>query len=92
MQNASNESFSQDSLLNISEIGIVREDTISCVRTLNDQGFLNWREVREDLTPVGDEQGLFIVVKQDRTWYFSDKMAQEFPVGLKVQGKGILML
>ncbi|UWS64423.1 hypothetical protein N2384_05495 [Bacillus paralicheniformis] len=41
------------------------------------------------LTPVGDEHGLFIVVKTGREWYFSNqKQAECYPVKVFVSGIG----
>ncbi|GIP20696.1 VOC family protein [Paenibacillus sp. J22TS3] len=90
--NASDKPFGPHSLLEISEIGIVREDVAGCVQDLNEKGFPHWREGNEGFRPLGDEHGLFIVVKQGRTWFFSDKQAEQHPVTVKVRGAGTLEL
>ncbi|WP_017186191.1 hypothetical protein [Alkalibacillus haloalkaliphilus] len=58
--------FSSRDLINISEIGIVVDEVIPFVRKLNELGIPNWRDDREGLTPVGDENGLSITVKEGR--------------------------
>jgi hypothetical protein len=65
-------SLSKD-LLNISEIGVVADVVIPFVRGLNEIGIPNWRDDSEGLTPVGDENGLFIIVKSNRRWFFSNQ-------------------
>ncbi|WP_410767711.1 VOC family protein [Fontibacillus sp. BL9] len=87
LKNASEEAFSSRSLLCVSEIGIVRDEVIPFVRELNRQGFPNWKEDSEGLTPVGDELGLFIVVRDQRIWFFSRRPASRFPVNVKVEGR-----
>lgn len=86
--NGTNHSFTPKDLLNISEIGIVVDDVIPFVKRLNALGIPNWRDDSPGLTPVGDENGLFITVKSGRTWYFSNKDAEFFPVEVSIDGGG----
>ncbi|MED5017115.1 ring-cleaving dioxygenase [Paenibacillus chibensis] len=90
LDNASDEPFGASSLLCVSEVGIVQEDVIAFVDELLGQGFTKWREGSEDFVPVGDEQGLLIVVKKDRRWFFARQDAKIFPVMLRIEGHGIL--
>ncbi|ADC51689.1 putative ring-cleavage extradiol dioxygenase [Alkalihalophilus pseudofirmus OF4] len=83
-----NHPFSAEDLLNISEIGIVVNEVIPFVRKLNEAGIPNWREDSEALTPAGDEQGLFITVKEARRWFFTNKEAHFFPFEVSVEGMG----
>jgi catechol 2,3-dioxygenase-like lactoylglutathione lyase family enzyme len=80
--------FSSKDFLNISEVGVVVPDVIPFVRKLNQLGIPNWRDDSEGLTPVGDETGLFITVKKDRRWFFSNKDARFYPFEVSIQGMG----
>ncbi|KHF38211.1 VOC family protein [Halalkalibacter okhensis] len=88
LKNGIDHYFSSDDFLNISEIGIVVDEVIPFVRILNQMGIPNWREDSEGLTPVGDENGLFITVKRGRRWYFSNKDANFFPLVVSIEGMG----
>lgn len=93
LKNGIEESFTSRNFLCISEIGVVREEVIPYVRELNEMGLPNWKEDSEGLTPVGDEHGLFIVVKKDRPWFFSNqRAARPFPLEVTVRGIGTLNL
>jgi len=78
--------FDAQNILSISEIGIVSEDVSGMVRSLQSQ-----MEIRpyggpasETFAAVGDEYGLFIVVKQGRIW-FPDTGKQALPASLGVE-------
>ncbi|WP_181884363.1 ring-cleaving dioxygenase [Neobacillus piezotolerans] len=86
LPNRTNNNFSSQDFLNVSEIGIAVDEVIPFVRKLNALGFPNWKNDSEGLTPVGDENGLFIVVKTERKWYFSDKNARFYPVEVFLNG------
>lgn len=78
--------FSSEDILNISEIGVVTDEVIPMVRKLNELGIPNWKEDSEGLTPVGDEMGLFIIVKSNRRWYFSEQAAKFHPFSIEIEG------
>jgi catechol 2,3-dioxygenase-like lactoylglutathione lyase family enzyme len=90
LNNGIEHKFSSEELLSISEIGIVVEEVIPFVRTLNKIGIPNWREDSDGLTPVGNEEGLFIVVKNGRRWFFSERYAEFYPVIVSIKGVGNL--
>lgn len=92
MNNGVDYSFSSDDFLNISELGIVVDEVIPFVKTLNQMGIPNWREDSEGLTPVGDEHGLFKTVKRGRRWSFSNKDASFFPFEVSIEGMGKISL
>ncbi|MGF7046741.1 catechol-2,3-dioxygenase [Paenibacillus sp. DS2015] len=77
-------------LLCVSEIGIVVPEVVPFVRGMNDLGIPNWKEDHEDFTPLGNEEGLIIVVKQGRRWFYSNKQALFFPVRITIRGIGCL--
>lgn len=82
--------FSAKDILTISEIGIVVDEVIPFVRRLNHIGIPNWKEDSEGLTPVGGEEGLFIIVKSGRRWFFSNQNAKFCPFQVCIDGFGTL--
>lgn len=71
LNNERDVAFSAQSLLNISEIGIaaknVAEQVVDIQKQIDVEPYL-WSG-SEEFAPVGDEEGLFIVVKQGRIWF-----------------------
>ena len=70
LQNAANEAFSSKHILNVSEIGLPSENVIELADNLCSQLHLSvfHQEPNETFTPVGDDNGLFILPVQDRIW------------------------
>lgn len=62
--------FNSDSLVRISEVGLVTPHVVQTVADLREQaGLKAWRGAgSETFTAVGDENGLLIVVQEGRTW------------------------
>lgn len=90
LDNGNEDEFTSNDLLNVSEIGIIKDQVIPFVRTLNNIGIPNWKDDSEGLTPVGSEDGLFIVVRSGRRWYFSMKDAEAYPVTVSIRDIGEL--
>ncbi|ERN53643.1 VOC family protein [Alkalihalophilus marmarensis] len=88
LENEVDHPFSIEDFLYVSEIGIVVDEVVPFVRKLNEIGIPNWKEDSEALTPTGDEHGLFIIVKEGRRWFFTDKEAHFFPLEVSVEGMG----
>ncbi|WP_197259213.1 hypothetical protein [Paenibacillus dendritiformis] len=89
LSNAISHPFGSADIHGVSEVGVVANEVIPFVRALNEVGLPNWRPDNEGLTPVGDEHGLFIVVKIGREWFFSNrKRARSYPVKVLVRGIG----
>lgn len=86
---ASDEPFSQSSILNISEISLTVDDAIKTGRQLMDIG-INERDnlqIRhESLNFMGNRAiGIFILLVQPgRRWIFSDKVSAIYPIDLEV--------
>jgi catechol-2,3-dioxygenase len=79
--------FSEKDILCASEIGIVTPDVTRtadeiCAAAKVDR----YRGGDENFTAVGDEHGLFIVVKAGRKWFSSDRAAETFPGEVTVRG------
>ncbi|MDQ0270626.1 VOC family protein [Cytobacillus purgationiresistens] len=80
--------FHSNHLLNISEVGVIASEVIPFAKKMNGLGLGNWRNGNEGLTPIGDEEGLFIIVKNERRWYFSDQLAAFYPVEATIRNFG----
>lgn len=67
LQNASG----QFEILSISEIGLATQDVLAQIKIFQEKtGLLPYKdESSETFTALGDADGLFITVKQGRTWY-----------------------
>lgn len=70
LQNATEGEFSSSQILNVSEIGLPSEDVIALANQLSTQLGLPIfkQEPNETFTPVGDDEGLFILPVKDRIW------------------------
>ena len=91
LQNAATEEFNSSQILNVSEIGLPSEDVIA----LTDQLCMGLglsvfkQEPNETFTPVGDENGLFILPIKDRIWMpDSGVPAKLLPVKVKGEANG----
>jgi catechol-2,3-dioxygenase len=85
------ESFSGRNFMSISEIGLAVEDVPDFVQkaqtTLGSPIYRG--ETNDQFTPVGDENGLLIVVKRGRAWYPEGKVqAVEAPLKVIVSERG----
>ncbi|TSB46636.1 VOC family protein [Alkalicoccobacillus porphyridii] len=80
--------FHSKRIINISEIGIVTHQVQQLAQKINLMGIQNARLGSEEFAPLGDAEGLFIIVKDQRTWYFSDQPARFFPVHVVVENVG----
>ncbi|WP_315372976.1 hypothetical protein [Paenibacillus xylanexedens] len=92
IQNESDHDFSTQDILQVCEVGLVTEDVLSTVNELQQIGLTRWGEVSDTFAPVGDVHGLFIVVKKDRTWFFSKQKAKIYPLEVSIRGVGKLRI
>lgn len=76
LPNSQTSPFNSQHLLNISEIGLPLDDVVQFAQTIQAQiGCPVYRtEIEETFTPMGDEHGLFILVKKGRMWYPDNTM------------------
>ncbi|WP_440117117.1 VOC family protein [Paenibacillus sp. QZ-Y1] len=92
VHNESDNSFSAQDLLQVCEVGLVSEDVLSMVDELEHLGLKRWGEISETFAPVGDVNGLFIVVKKERIWYFSEQEANIYPLEVCIREVGRLRI
>ena len=71
MSNASDAPFTASSLLNISEIGVACTNVRARVAGLQQEldAPLYRQELDDTFSPIGDEDGLLIVVREGRIWF-----------------------
>ena len=89
LENDSSETFSAQSLECTSELGIVTANVPRTVKHI--QELVNvppYRAIMDEMfVPVGDEHGLFIVVKQNRIWFPETKPALAAPFKVTISGR-----
>jgi catechol-2,3-dioxygenase len=80
--------FSSNSILAITEIGLASPDVPATAAWLQTQlGLPSHRNHSDSFSPIGDETGLFIVVKTGREWFpSSGVMAVPLPVEVVLEG------
>jgi catechol-2,3-dioxygenase len=84
LENATPHRFTSADLLCVSEIGLGVPDVPAVVDALEAQfGLPRFGDGGDQFTPVGDHDGLLIVVSQDRPWFPSgDRIARGGPVSV----------
>ena len=81
------ESFGPKDLLCASEIGVVAPDVTQAAEKLGAAaGVERYHGGDEQFAAMGDEHGLFIVVKTGRRWFSSDRHAEVFPAEAVARG------
>lgn len=88
--NEQERAFSVADILKVCEIGLVSEDVPATVHELEKAGLSRWGEGSDTFSPVGDRNGLFIVVRKERVWFFSNQKAQIFPLEATIHQVGKL--
>ncbi|MDI4643607.1 VOC family protein [Cohnella hashimotonis] len=79
--------FTADSLISISEIGLVVSDVNKVKDAMHADCFINeYKNGHESFAAVGDEDGLFILSATGRVWLGSDIKAQVFKTEVTVEG------
>jgi len=91
MQNAVDVPFSEHQILNISEIGLPSENVIGFAEGFCAQLSISVfkQEPNENFTPIGDDNGLFIIPIKDRIWIPNSGVpARLLPVKVRVEVGG----
>ncbi len=90
-KNATETPFNSEQILQVSELGLPSKDVISFAQDLCETlGVSVYRqEPNETFTPVGDEDGLFILPIENRIWYPNTGIpARMLPVNVDVEVNG----
>lgn len=92
LTNETEKKFDASSVLSISEIGIVANDPMKLASQIMDKNHLNYFEKgkqSENFISIGDDNGLVIIVKNDRKWYPTEQKAEQHVARVKIISKGI---
>jgi len=87
LDNASQQPFSIQNIINISEIGLPSDDVIDLVQTIQTHSNLpNYLSGSDKFYTIGDENGLFVIVPTDRVWYMTKELKSTmFPTWVEVK-------
>lgn len=91
LKNTVDGDFGGDNILNISEIGLPSEDVIALAKELCSKLDVSVfrQQPNENFTPVGDDNGLFILPLKDRIWIPNSGVpARLLPIKVQVEVKG----
>ncbi|OXA70767.1 glyoxalase [Flavobacterium aquidurense] len=91
LDNAQTESFSSQSILNISEIGIVNDNPLALGKQLIKEhglAFFSKNANSELFAAVGDDEGLLIMVKPNRNWYPTQTPSESNKTAVRIENKG----
>jgi catechol 2,3-dioxygenase-like lactoylglutathione lyase family enzyme len=69
LTNDSAAEFSGRSLLNVSEVGLAARDVPAVAAELRQLGIESFGDGGDEFRPIGDDEGLFILVTDGRTWF-----------------------
>lgn len=72
--------------LSLAEVGLAVDDVPAAVATLAELGLAPYREADESFAPVGDADGLLIVVRVGRGWFPVGVPAGDSPIEVIVAG------
>lgn len=88
LEDSSDKSFNGNSILLVSEVGIVTEKPLVFAKQLiNEHGLFYFEKgpKREDFVVLGDDIGLVVISGTDRNWYPTDNLAKRHELKMKVQ-------
>jgi catechol-2,3-dioxygenase len=93
LDNKTEEPFSATQFLSISEVGLVitANEFDESVRSLLQQFQLSYFDKQPPLPhfrAIGDDEGLFIVVPENRNWFPTNKPSGIFPMEIRFENKG----
>ena len=93
LKNETDESFSSNQFLNISEIGLVfpQDEIDQQVGRIIKQTGLSYflkQPPMQQFKVLGDDEGLFIIVTENRNWYPTSKASGIFPLEITFENNG----
>ena len=83
--------FDASGILNISEIGLVSQNVAQLCREIKVKTSVTLftkQKPRDDFAVAGDNNGLFIIVLENRRWFATQVRAKRFPVKVKIDNDG----
>ena len=93
LANETDEAFSSSQFLCISEVGIVLNEELFESKTIQllheySLAYFAKQPPQPQFRAVGDDEGLFIVVPEHRSWYPTDKPAGIFSISVQFENEG----
>jgi hypothetical protein len=88
LNNQTDKPFSVESILSISEIGLVNDQPLKIGKEIIERiktEFFAKGPVREDFAAVGNDNGLFVISNPYRNWYPPNELAEKHKVKAKVK-------
>lgn len=87
LDNAAEDPFGPNEILRISEIGLSVDNVPEVTRKLNETFQINpWRGGGEQFAPVGDVEGLLIVVDKNRPWFPDGRLPAQWETSVSFKG------
>ncbi|WP_053373671.1 VOC family protein [Paenibacillus sp. FJAT-27812] len=78
----------KEDIICISEIGVPTADIPAAVEHLAKLGLMSYKTTNGSFNPIGDDNGLLLVVSTGRRWHFTNKTAESFPVRVHIREAG----
>ncbi|MCF0058774.1 VOC family protein [Dyadobacter sp. CY356] len=81
LDNQSEKPFDASSVISISEIGIVTDDVPALTKSITEKyniPVFHKQPAQENFTAVGDDEGLLVLVNQNRNWFPTNEKAQSY--------------
>lgn len=91
LKNSSEKEFDVSSILSISELGIVVDEPLKFANNLVKTYQLDYFEKSnksDSFVGVGNDNGLMIIVKQNRKWFPTDQVAEKHIARIKILSNG----
>lgn len=88
LNNLDEHPFTISSVQSISEIGLVTDEPLVSAVELNKENKLAYfskGSISDDFVAVGNDNGLFVIVKTDRNWYPTTMPAQKFLTKIRLR-------
>lgn len=87
LDNARSGPFQSSDLLCVSEVGIAMADVTHAVEQLAELGISPYGWNAPDFAPLGDVDGLLILVSPDRSWFPTHQTAQITPISVSARAQ-----
>lgn len=90
LDTASDRSFDATEFVRVSEVGVPVEDVVDAVETLEAETVISphpaAEEINPEICPVGNDAGMFPMMKVGKEWFMTDKPAEVHPITVELRG------
>lgn len=90
LDTASDRSFDATELVRVSEVGMPVEDVVEDIETLESDTVIDRHpalgELNPDISPVGNDEGMFPIIRTGKEWFMTDKPAEVHPITVELGG------